>query len=682
MSRRPPERPGGAADGERVNPQPQDLDRHHDTAAFETHEADLRSSQSWKALAELYTGRSTARHDHPAERAQLLLKLGTLLERSLAQPKAAAEAYQEAAQLAPDAAEPLRRLRRVHGELGNHTTVLQIADAELSRLTHSEERAALLEETADIWEHEFSDAEQADALRARAAAERGDAVQPPHAVAIAAQPTETGTAPSQQAWLAAARGKTSDALMMLRSALETHPDDVESIDMLVTLLEGDKRHAESAGWLERRARLASDETRPSILMRLAAVREELGDLAAARAAYEQALEIEPRTLGLRPALNRFYRTTEAWTRIRLFLDDWSRDGSEQERIEALIALGELVESHFEDPDSAAQSFRQALALRAEEPRACAALARLGASEAPPDTEATAEVQRVLPVLGVLQRKLEACEADGYARTTETVELRLRIAELQFESMGDVVGAIEVLEPLLDFEAGIDAAGSALADLYEHTARFDTLTELAQQMAAREDGAERMRWLYRAAATAHEAGHADLAIASFEHILDETPNNPSAEKALEGLYRSQGNTSALVALLRRSLHRADPAREYELHIELASHLEGPLDNAPGALVHLSRATELDPSNFQLLEHALAVAGLVGGEMAQLDLLEHASAAAGEAPQRAALVAKRATHMADSLGWTEEAHDGWNLARSLDPSCAEACDQLGDTPPPVA
>jgi tetratricopeptide (TPR) repeat protein len=470
---------------------------------------------------------------------------------------------------------------------------------------------------------------------------------------------------------------------MLRGALERDPDDVESIDMLITILQGSERRAETAEWLERRAALADDETRSTVLMRLAAVREELGDLAAARSAYEQALELQPRTAGLRHALLRLYRATEAWTRMRVFLEDWSSDGPEDEQVETLLMLGELLENQFEDPDAAAQSFRQALALRPDAARAQQALTRLGA----PATEASgsdvdagdrgSESAGAMRLLGVLQRKLEGVESNEHSRASETVALRMRMAKLQSESLEDPFSAIQTLEPLLSLESGIDATASALADLYESAGRFDSLSELAQQMAAREDGPERMGWLRRAAEMAQKAGRSDLAIASFEQILDESPSDPGAEQALQGLYRSRGDAGPLVALLRRALHRADATREREIHIEIANHLEGSLDDAPGAFIHLTRALELDASDLELLDRSLAVAGLVGGEMAQLDLLDRIAFAAWEPGLRARLLARRATHLADSLGWNEEAHDGWRLAHSLDPECAEACDRLGLT-----
>ena len=696
-----------------MSKQPRDQERHHDDDAFRTHEAALRRSQAWDALANLYAGRiaSRALADTPAERARLHERRGVLLELHLGDPAAAVEDYQRAAQLAPDDPAPLRRLRTLYQDRADHTMVLQIAEAELARHSDPLQRAQLLEISAEIWESQFHDREQARALRERAASERGEPLEydadeaeaeigePVQAVESLEGTRET-TSPTQRAWLAAARGQSAEAVQLLRGALEVDPDDIEAIDMLISVLEAAERHAESAEWLERRATLAEEaETRAAVLTRLAVLREGLGDPVAARQAYEQALESQPGLDGVRPALLRLYRETEAWGDMRGALENWALGGSDAERVEALVTLGDLLENEFEDRDAAAQSFRLALALRASEPRAREALLRLtatpapvvpdpvppSAAEAPLSVPEVAEVaesepapederKRALRILGVLRRKLEGLEADEPERSPETVQLRLRMAELQSESLDDAQGAIATLEPLLDSDVGAESAATELAELYTHTGRMDALSELAEDMAARADGPERTRWLHQAALIADEAGRIDLAIRSLEAILEETPNDPNAEQRLRDLYRDRGDAEPLVALLRRSLARAEGQREREIHIELATQLECSLGDPSAALVHLSRAVELEPSDFDLLDRGLALAGRLGGELAQLDLLDRATTDTLPPRVRASLLARRASHMADQLGWDEEAATGWGMALDLDPECTEASDRL--------
>jgi len=711
-----------------VSQQPRDQERHHDDDAFRTHEAALRRSQAWDALANLYAGRvaSRALADSPAERARLHERRGVLLELHLGDPAAAIEDYQRAAQLAPDDPAPLHRLRTLYQDRADHTMVLQIAEAELLRHSDPLQRAQLLEISAEIWESQFEDREQGQALRARAAAERGepleydaDEVQAESEAQIgenlqtadSVEGTRETTSPTQRAWLAAARGQSAEAVTLLRGALKVDPDDIEAIDMLITVLEGAERHAESAEWLERRATLAEEaETRAAVLKRLAVLREGLGDPVAARQTYEQALEAQPDLDGVRPALLRLYRETEAWADMRGALESWALEGSDRDRVEALVALGDLLEHQFEDLDAAAQSFRLALALRASEPRAREALKRLTAPPAPvapepvqplaeeppvvpevvmvaapapepPAPEPPApedERKRALRILGVLRRKLEGLEADEPSRSSETVQLRLRMAELQSKSLDDAQGAIATLEPLLDSDVGAESAATELAELYARIGRMESLSELAEGMAARADGPERTRWLHQAAEIARDAGRVDLAIRSLESILEETPNDPHAEQQLSDLYRDRGDAEPLVALLRRSLARAEGEREREIHIELATQLEGPLGDASGALVHLSRAVEQNPTDFELLDRGLALARLVGGELAQLDLLDRATTDTLEPQVRASLLARRASHMADQLGWDEEAATGWRMAQELDPECAEANDRLAKSP----
>jgi len=186
--------------------------------------------------------------------------------------------------------------------------------------------------------------------------------------------------------------------------------------------------------------------------------------------------------------------------------------------------------------------------------------------------------------------------------------------------------------------------------------------------------ERIHWLRRAAVTARAAGRADLAIACCQRILEEQPSEPETELMLQDLYRARGDAAPLARLLRQSLAHADAERERAIHAELAAHLEGPLDDPCGAFMHITRAVELDPSDMELLDRAMALASLVGGELSQLDLLDQAAAAASDSQVRARVLVRRASHLADTLGWNEEALDGWKAVAALDPSCEEAALRL--------
>jgi len=146
------------------------------------------------------------------------------------------------------------------------------------------------------------------------------------------------------------------------------------------------------------------------------------------------------------------------------------------------------------------------------------------------------------------------------------------------------------------------------------------------------------------------------------------------RALGDLYRSRGNAEPLAALLRSELPRASEERELELQLELASLVAEALGNPVGAIPHLRRCLELEPTRADLLEWALSACALQGGPLAQLDLVDHLGERAEAEAARAALLARRGALLADALQWHDEAAASWRAAVAIDPSQPLAHERL--------
>jgi tetratricopeptide (TPR) repeat protein len=643
--------------------------------AFEVLEEHFFMIQAWNDLAALYRGRLRAPSltDQPGARAQLLLRLGQLLEERCGDVDRAIDAYQSAVRLDPQLRPALRQLRSIYMTRGSWETVLQIAELETSTSMPPEERARLFSEMGDIWQRELGDAGQAEQCYARA---RSEAV-PAKADRGAAEVNGDGESLVQQAWLAAARGDSSTALAALRRALEIDPADADALDMMATVLEGLERHAEMTDFLERRAALVTNpETRAAVLARLGAVREEqLGDLGGARSAYERALSADPSNVAARQALIRIYRLTEAWARLRTLLESIIAQGIAEEPAQLLCDLGELLETQFDDVDAATSTYEEALALAPEDPRAEEALARLhGAANADDVCEHADATQRLggapgsreqaslgkpgpesraVRVEGVLKRKLGDLESKGEGLEPNATSLRLRIAELRSTKMDDLTGAIAALEPVLQSDAALLLGAERLAALYEQVGRYSDLCGLARRVADLvSDPDRRADWYRRAAETARSSGDAAFAVECYERLLEERPRDLDAKAALLELHRGRGDVEALARALQLEIPRADGEREIELHLELADLLADALEDPARALLHLRRVLELCPSRSDVLEQALGMAGEVGGAFLCLDLLDHLAEITADAAQRARLLELRGDLLTDSIGWREE------------------------------
>lgn len=679
----------------RGDPMTDDLSRHRErfasdpnaTTSFELLEEEAFLNERWEALAGLYrrrAGATSLRDDDPG-RARVLLQLGQLLEERLADADGAIETYRDCVRADPSRRAAWQGLRRLYAVRESWTTVLQVAELEAASLTDPSERATLFHEMGDIWRQQLDDAEQAEQFYVRARFER-DATE--HEAEP--EPIDAGhDALVQSAWISAARGDSTAAVTALREALDRDPSNVEAIDMLVTVLDGAERHSEMAELLERRAALAVDpNTRAAVFARLGLVREDqLGDMGGARSAYERALEADPRNLGAQVALVRIYRLTESWNELRHMLEVVGVEGSPDQRVGALCQLGLLLERQFDDVEAAISSFEEALALEPDCPDAKAALARLqDTSEGPvtPDDEeeATGE-NRAVRVVGVLERKLERLEADGRGAEETATKLRLRLAELRSSTLDDPAAAIEVLEPCLASDAGLEMVAQRLALLYERAGRHDDLMSLSRRAAGMSsDPAERAEWYRRAGETARGIGQGDVAVEFFGRLLEERPGDRHAEAALLTLHRTRGEAEPLARLLRRELTRASQRDELPIQLELARLHSGSLEDDVAALCHWRRALSLDPTREDALEEALQCADANGGALHQLDLLDHLAAVAPRREDRARLLLRRGDLLIHGLGWAEEAAESWSRALELDPDQPDARSRLESLDPPSA
>jgi tetratricopeptide (TPR) repeat protein len=287
----------------------------------------------------------------------------------------------------------------------------------------------------------------------------------------------------------------------------------------------------------------------------------------------------------------------------------------------------------------------------------------------PDLDAppSAGEQRSTRVLGVLERKLAERESRGAGLDAESLHLRLRIAELRAGVQADPVAAIAALEPALARPDALVEVAPTLAGLYEQLGRSEPLIDLAERAAsASETREQRVFWLRRAAEAARAAGAPERAIECYRRLLADLPLDHGSRAALGDLYRSRGEAGPLVGLLREELPRVDRDRELELQRELASLVAEGLGDPIGAIPHLRRCLEIDPTHAELLEWALSACALSGGPLAQLDLVEHACDRADGDAARAALLARRGTLLADALQWTDEAAASWRAALALDPN----------------
>ena len=283
-----------------------------------------------------------------------------------------------------------------------------------------------------------------------------------------------------------------------------------------------------------------------------------------------------------------------------------------------------------------------------------------------------QAERFADVVRLLEARLSAVSREPAAATADDPDLglqtslRLRIASLRAEALGDPEGAITVLEPALADGGPTGPAAEPLADLYARSGQPRRLIELCEQAAAsREHGAERAAWQLRLARALRAEGDLAGAASAYREILDQRPHDAEAFPALCDLYRQDDQAGPLAELLESSLARASQDGEVAIRMELAGLHQGPLANPTQAFAHLRRVIELDGDHEAAFASAQQLAGTLQRYDEQLELVDRRLELRLSTARRLDLLELRADLLAGPIGAPEAAVGAYREVIALDP-----------------
>ena len=246
-------------------------------------------------------------------------------------------------------------------------------------------------------------------------------------------------------------------------------------------------------------------------------------------------------------------------------------------------------------------------------------------------------------------------------------LRLRIATLRDEELGDPAGAITVLEAALETDGPEGPATERLGDLYEAEGRDEDLASLCRAAAdAAAATGERCLWLLRLGETLRRAGRDEQAIEAYQDVQRERPDDETAHEALRSLYRKCGHGAALVELLERDLPALPIEDEVAVRLEIAEIQESQLQQREEALAQLQRVLELRSEHRVAFERALELARELGFAPVESGLLETRLERDLPADERAELLERKADLLAGPLDAPEASLPLYHEVLALDPA----------------
>jgi len=500
-------------------------------------------------------------------------------------------------------------------------------------------------------------------------------------------------------------GDLDRAIDTYQRILEVDPDDLVAIGRLDALYQSSGNWQELLSVLEREVDLApSPDEALGHRFRIASLwHQKLDDPERAVEIYRDILDSVPdhqpsiealeglldagvEPLGAAAVLQPLYEAGGAWPElVRVHGVQVAQEPDPLRRVEILHRIAEIREGTLGDPAGALDAHAQALRDDDQNPHTLGSLERLG--------DALGAQARVASLYDAEVARLRDDAPDRAA------DLALRAGALHEASLGDVEGAIERYEIVLEADPMQPAALEALDRLYQRAGRWEALaTVLEREAQGAPDPDEILAFQYRLGQVLQRhLGRVPDAIEQYREILATAPEHVEALAALEELladgaealqvaeileplYRSSGSWDRLISVLEvRVANEAEPFERIERMHQLAETAEEQAGDHQRAFEWVQRALFENPAGERTLDEVERLATLLDGwrQLASTyaDVLEDT---AHPAEARVAIGKRLARVYAEELADVDRAEATYRFTLGLsdapDPDVLEALDQI--------
>lgn len=618
------------------------------------------------------------------------MQLGELYERTLEQPFDAVEAYGKALDLNPRNFAAMDALEGIHTKEAQWVDRIGVMERRVFGLDESttegvEGKITVLLAIAQAW-----DEKEGAPDRGTSAYERILELDPRHEYAFARLEELHRAAerwePLVEVFItriesAESTGERVDLFRRIAEIQESKLDDkAEAFNTLLLAWEYDYTDRRTADELERVTAAISGKwnellsaanaalqaaTDPAIKIALCLrcakwYADELGHPGYAIPYYQQIQQLDPGNVPALQQLSDLYRSTQQWQKLGETLHAIVSLSTDPEvKADTYVQMGELCETHFNQPEQARTCYLQAVDAHPTHVAGLEALEKV--YRAASEWEELLDIQRrkaeaLTDSLAVVECKLEIAEtyeerldnideaiatyrdvleADGqnlralkglerlYARKESWPEL-LGVLEREFEVLSTekeriavllrVAGmweeeflkpekAAERLEQVLEIDPANESALRGLAKIYRALQRWDRLIDTNERhVAATPDRTEKQE-LFAAIGDvfANELHDVDRAIDSYLNILSINPDNEAALDAISKLYEKRGDHGqAFDAMLQRSRLISEPSEGVELRFRMGKLLDEQLGDRASAVDQYQQALDLEPGHLPSLE----------------------------------------------------------------------------------
>jgi tetratricopeptide (TPR) repeat protein len=507
----------------------------------------------------------------------LLATLARAYEKELANYALAIERNKQVLALAPSEEQAVLALERLYIATGQHEELLAIYDTKLSMAGSDAEKREVRLQLALLYEEQVHD--------------------------------------------------VAKALVLYRDILKTDPDDLQALRALGRLYQATEQWQDLAKVIERQLDLSANDAAACADLKFSlgeVLQKHLDTPAAAVAAFQEALSLDPNHAGARVALEAYLGAKKHQMAAVSALEPIYEALHE---IERLIEVQRIKLKREKNSAAKVALLLRIGALEAEAGRTEAAYDAYAAafSEEPASTQARTALEELAETMGKWD-SLVAIYSNAQANLkldlTLERDLLLVIAVAYDEKLNQSEKAVEYFRMAQEIEPEDASALEALERLYTRTERWSDLVETLKKKAELVHSAEEREQIHARIATILEEaiGNPDEAIAAWKEVLGDNPSSLVALRALDRLFGQKGLSLDLADNLQRQLELATQLDDQVVLLwRLGQLRERQLGDLSSAIETYRRLLESEPAHqetiaalenlLSLPEHELALAELL-------------------------------------------------------------------------
>lgn len=624
----------------------------------------------------------------PEDVATTKLKIGSLYETSLGDPRRAADVYRDVVEAEPSNLQAIRGLARTYEALEQWPELVRVLESELDVVTTERERMDVLLHLARLQEEQFVKADIAaqrleqvleidpNQEQAYVALERNYrklrqwheliSAYERHVSATLERKTKVELYGAMAQVFADEIEDNDRAIDAYRNIIDLDDTNVPALEALAKLFERVGDAAQSIDYMTRVAELTQDtRQRVEAYFRIGrALDEKLGDRVAAQERYETALDLEPSHLPSLAALRQIAMDNADYDKAARYLDqEQSYTPAPRQRAKLLVELGRVREDMLGDHESAVLAWEAAVEADPENEDAALPLANEFITR---ENWAAAE-----PLLDLLVRKAGKRErgeqhdlnnklglvASKLSKDDKALKAYTAAHQLDLTDQSTIRGLAEVSFRLSDWAGALTNFQKVLTSLGE------------DETEARADV------YYKLGCIKREQGQPKQAINNFEKALGVDTAHRATLDAMITLYADQRDWKQVVHYKRQILDNVtDEGERYKLLVEIADTWSDQDKNPARAVEALEEARYIRPADHVLLHKLLALYQATENWSKMIDTISSIAELESDPIRKSKFIFTMAQLYRDKENDPDRAVELFNESLDLNPTYLEAFERI--------